>query len=297
MVRLDGPEIPDVPGFDHPFDRIDVGHGEMAVVDVGEGPETFLCLHGEPTWGYLYRKMVPGLAEIGRVVVPDFLGFGRSDRFDDPDAYSYDMHLESLLGLVEALDLTDVTLVGQDWGGVLGLRAATVDLPDRFARIVAMNTFVPDGTQSMPEEWHAFREMVEAVGTELSVRMLIEAGTARDVDEAALEAYEAPFPAPEHKWGAVRWPGLVPTEPDDPGAASQAKAKEALKAWDKPFLVCFGDSDPITGAAAPVLRKMVPTADREPETWIDDAGHFLQEDGGEQIAEEIRAFVERRPLD
>lgn len=298
MTRLAPPDLEDVPGFDVPWDRVDAGPGEIAYADVpGDGPETFLCLHGEPTWSFLYRKMVPGLADQGRVVAPDFLGFGRSTRFDDPDAYTYDLHLESLLSFIEALDLTDVTLVCQDWGGVLGLRAAAVDLPDRFARIVAMNTFTPDGTQEMPDEWVAFRDMVQAVGNELSVSMLIEAGTARPVPDEVLAAYEAPFPEPDHKWGAVRWPAMVPTSPDDPGAKETGQAKEALKSYDKPFLVCFGDSDPITGPAAPVLRKMVPTADREPETWIDDAGHFLQEDAGEAIAGEIQAFVERRPLE
>lgn len=292
-------------GYPHAPSFVEAGPdgARMAYVDVppsgdgaGRGDETFLLLHGEPTWGFEWRALVPPLAERGRVVVPDAIGFGRSDKFDAGDPYTYAMHLAAWNAFVEALDLSDATLVGRDWGGVLGLRLATVDQPDRFARIVATNTFVTDGTQEMPDLWHTFHDMIEGVGTDLDVRRLVEAGTVTDLPQKVLDAYDAPFPTPDHKWGAVRFPLIVPVEPDMDGAQSQREAKEALKAYDKPFLCAFAAMDPITRPAGKVLRKMVPTAQDEPETWIPDAGHFLQEDNAEGLTEAILGFVDRHPL-
>lgn len=300
MTIITTPEerFEDLPGFDHEPQRVAVDDDlEMAYVDVaGDGPETFLLLHGEPTWSFLYRKMIPTLAERGRVVAPDYIGFGRSDKFADRQDYSYDMFLRTTQRFVEKLDLTDATLVGQDWGGLVGLRTAAVDMPDRFARIVAANTMFADGTQEMPQEWLDFASFVEEQAPDLPIGFLVDGGCYHDLDDDVWAAYEAPFPTPEHKAGAVEFPFLVPRDPDDPGAESQRETKEALKAWEKPFFTAFAEGDPIMRDAMPVLRKMVPTADREPETWIPEAGHFIQEDAGEVLAREIVDFVDRRPL-
>ncbi len=303
MEPLRTPEehFEDLPGYPWEANYVEVEDGvEMAYVDVpSEDPdseEVFLCLHGEPTWSYLYRKMIPVLQQRGRVVAPDFIGFGRSDKLPNREDYTYDRHLASLQALIEELDLTQVTLVCQDWGGVLGLRTALVDQPDRFARIVAMNTFTADGSHGMNEEWHRFHDFVEAQAPDLPIGFLVDAGCATELPEDVWAAYEAPFPTPEYKAGAVEFPLIVPLTPDDPGAASQREATEALATWEEPFFTVFGRKDPITRDAFHVLRKMVPTASEEPETWIDDAGHFIQEDAGEEVAEHILAFVDRNPL-
>ncbi|PSP87205.1 alpha/beta hydrolase [Halobacteriales archaeon QS_4_69_34] len=280
---------------------VDVGHesgGDGAAADEGVGDsgtddsgETFLCLHGEPTWGFLYRKMIPTLAEAGRVVVPDFLGFGRSDKYTERDEYSFETHYEALAAFVEALELTNVTLVCQDWGGILGLTYAA-DEPDRFARLVPMNTGVPSGDQEMPEEWEQFREFVEGV-EELPIRMLIQNTTATDLADAELAAYEAPFHTEAAKAGAREWPDMVPREDGGDGAEMTRAAAERLGEWTKPALVLFADSDPITRPNRDPLRELIPTASEQPDTWVEGAMHFLQEDAGEDIAEGIVAFVER----
>ena len=285
----------DIPGYDYPHEKVPVTEdgAEMAYVDVeGDGEETFLLMHGEPTWGFLYRKMIPILSEYGRVIVPDMLGLGRSDKYTDPDAYSFDLHYESFETLLfEELNLSEVTLVCQDWGGILGLGLAGHN-PERFARIVAMNTGVPDGTQEMSDAWHQFADFVENV-EELPIGMLIQNATAGELSEEVVAAYEAPFPTEESKACARVLPFLIPHSPDDEGADTMQAAKQRLSEWEKPAFVLFSDSDPITRNARDPLRELIPTASEQPDTWIEGAMHFLQEDSGEEIAEEIAAFVER----
>jgi haloalkane dehalogenase len=287
----------DLPDYDYEprYVQIDAPENpEMAYVDTapdGDTEETFLCLHGEPTWGFLYRKMIPTLAECGRVVVPDFLGFGRSDKYTDREAYDYDRHYDSLVQFVDTLDLRNVTLVCQDWGGILGLPVA-VNNPDRFARLVPMNTDCPTGDQEMAEAWYEFRDFVERV-EELPIGMLIENATATELSEAVLAAYEAPFPAEELKAGAREWPDMVPRTDGGDGAEITSDAREKLGDWDKPAFVLFADSDPITGGARDPLRELIPTASEQPDVWIEGAMHFLQEDAGAEIATEIVDFVDR----
>lgn len=285
----------DIPGYDYPHEKVPVTEdgAEMAYVDVeGDGEETFLLMHGEPTWGFLYRKMIPILSEYGRVIVPDMLGLGRSDKYTDPDVYSFDLHYESFETLLfEELNLSEVTLVCQDWGGILGLGLAGHN-PERFARIVAMNTGVPDGTQEMSDAWHQFADFVENV-EELPIGMLIQNATAGELSEEVVAAYEAPFPTEESKACARVLPFLIPHSPDDEGADTMQAAKQRLSEWEKPAFVLFSDSDPITRNARDPLRELIPTASEQPDTWIEGAMHFLQEDSGEEIAEEIAAFVER----
>ncbi|WP_178917418.1 haloalkane dehalogenase [Natronomonas gomsonensis] len=285
----------DVPDYEYPHEKVPVTDdgAEMAYVDVeGDGDETFLLMHGEPTWGFLYRKMIPTLSEHGRVIVPDMLGLGRSDKYTDPDAYSFDLHYDAFETLLfEELDLSDVTLVCQDWGGILGLALAGHN-PERFARLVAMNTGVPDGTQEMSDAWHQFADFVENV-EELPIGMLIQNATAEELSEEVIAAYEAPFPTEESKACARVLPFLIPHSPDDEGADTMQAAKQRLSEWEKPAFVLFSDSDPITRNARDPLRELIPTASEQPDTWIEGAMHFLQEDKGEEIADEIAAFVER----
>ena len=282
-----------------PADGGDEPNPRMAYVDVeptegdeseGDG-ETFLCLHGEPTWGFLYRKMIPELGQRGRVVVPDLLGFGRSDKYDRREAYDYETHYEALAGLVEALDLEHVTLVCQDWGGILGLPYATRN-EERFSRLVPMNTGVPSGDQEMPEAWEEFRAFVERVD-ELPVGMLIQNATATDLSEEVIAAYEAPFHTESAKAGAYEFPDMVPRKGGGDGAAYTRAAAERLKEWEKPAFILFADSDPITRPNRDPLRELIPTASEQPDVWVEGAMHFLQEDAGESIAEEIVAFVDR----
>jgi haloalkane dehalogenase len=301
MARISTPRerFDDLPGYD--YDRHTVGVGddlEMAYVDVAgttdgadRADETFLCLHGEPTWSYLYRKMIPILAERGRVVAPDFVGFGRSEKLTEREEYSYDLHYETLADFVETLDLEGITLVCQDWGGILGLPYATEN-PERFARLVPMNTGVPSGRQEMPEAWEEFRAFVERAD-ELPVGMLIQNATARDLPAEVLAAYEAPFHTEEAKAGAREWPDMVPREGGGDGAERTRAAAERLSEWEKPAFVLFSDSDPITKDNRDPLRDLIPTASEQPDVWVEGAMHFLQEDAGESIAERIVSFVDR----
>jgi len=294
MARTTTPDarFDDLPGYEYERHTVTVGDGlEMAYVDEGSGEETFLCLHGEPTWSYLYRKMIPGLSDRGRVLAPDFIGFGRSEKYTERDAYSFRMHYETLTDFVETLDLRDVTLVCQDWGGILGLTYAGHE-PDRFARLVPMNTGIPSGTQEMPPEWEAVRAFVERV-EELPIGLLVQNATATDLPDAVVDAYEAPFHTEESKAGAREWPGMVPRKGGGDGAELTRAAASRLGEWEKPAFVLFSDSDPITKGNRDPLREHLPTASRQPDTWVEGAMHFLQEDSGEEVAEEIVSFVDR----
>ncbi len=288
-----------VPDYDYEPRSVTVdapGDPEMATVDAGrdDGGETFLCLHGEPTWGFLYRKMIPTLAERGRVVVPDFIGFGRSDKYTERDEYSYRLHYDALEQFVETLDLRGITLVCQDWGGLLGLPVA-VNNPDRFARLVPMNTGCPTGEDEMADAWYEFRDFVESVD-ELPISMLIDNGCATDLSDEVLAAYDAPFPDEALKAGAREWPDMVPRADGGDGAEITSAARAKLGEWDKPAFVLFADSDPITSGGRDPLRELISTASEQPDIWIDGAAHFLQEDAGEEIAEEIVDFVDRTPV-
>ncbi|MFC4407305.1 haloalkane dehalogenase [Haloarchaeobius iranensis] len=291
LVRTPEARFEGLPGYDYDAEYVSVGEPEMAYVDEGDGEETFLCLHGEPTYSYLYRKMVPPLAEQGRVLAPDFVGFGRSEKYTDEDAYSFDRHFDWLVTFLEELDLDGLTLVCQDWGGILGL-AAAAHHPERFDRIVPMNTGIPDGTQEMPEVWHQFREMVETAD-HLDVAPLVEAGCATELPEPVLDGYRAPFHTEAVKASVRTWPGMVPLSPDDEGAAVMRATRERLADWEKPAFVLFSDSDPITRPSRDPLREFLPTAGEQPDVWVEGAGHFLQEDAGEAVAEHIAGFVDR----
>ncbi len=264
----------------------------MAYVDAGprDGPVALL-LHGEPSWSFLYRHVVRVLVGRGiRCVVPDLVGFGRSDKPLLQDDYTYARLVEWTRELVaDQLDLRDVTLVGQDWGGLIGLRLVA-EHPDRFSSVVAANTGLPTGDFDMPAIWWQFRRAVEAAET-LDIGRLVAAGCARPMSDDVRAAYDAPFPEERAKAGPRAMPGLVPIRPDDPASDDNRAAWAVLTTSSVPFLLAFSDSDPITGAMAPVLRKLLPGTRGLDHPTIRNAGHFLQEDAGEDLGLVIADFM------
>jgi haloalkane dehalogenase len=256
-------------------------------VDEGEG-DPVLLLHGEPTWGFLYRRLVPILGAVARVVVPDYFGFGRSDKPLRIEDYSFDFHSRSIERLVDELELSRLTIVVHDWGGPIGIRFA-VERPELVDRLVLLNTGIGAGRAPSPE-WLRFRELVRRVGDDLVASRLIALSLVGSRDEAMLAGYDAPFPAPEAKAGMLAFPELVPTELDHPSAAPMLRVREALGEWRKPALVLFSDSDPIFSPAhAERLAARIPGSG--PAEIVAGAGHFLQEDKGEEIAARIVRFL------
>jgi len=285
-----------LPGFAYPAQYADAGGVRLAWVEAGPpGGEPVLLLHGEPSWSFLYRTVMAVLADAGlRAIAVDLAGFGRSDKPADIGDHSYARHVEWIRALAfDRLDLRGVTLVGQDWGGLIGLRLAA-EHPGRFARIVAANTGLPTGDQPMPDVWLRFRDVVRTA-PELSVSRLVQSGCQTRLSPQVLAAYDAPFPDASFMAGPRAMPGLVPTAPDDPASAANRAAWQRLSAWDKPFLVAFSDRDPITGAMAPVLERTVPGAAGIDHPVITGAGHFLQEDAGEELGTVITDFIRSHP--
>jgi haloalkane dehalogenase len=281
-----------LPGFAYPPCYADVGGLRMAYVAAGpDDGEPVLLLHGEPSWSFLYRKVMPVLAAAGlRAIAADLVGFGRSDKPAEVSDHSYARHVEWVRAFAfDALGLSGVTLVGQDWGGLIGLRLVA-EHPDRFARVVAANTGLPTGDQPMPEVWLRFREVVRTA-PQLDISRLVQAGCQSTLPGEVVAAYQAPFPDESFKAGPRAMPSLVPTSPGDPASAANRAAWERLCAWQKPFLVAFSDRDPITGAMAPILRRAVPGAAGLDHPVIDGAGHFLQEDAGERLGTVIAGFI------
>lgn len=299
LLRTPEGRFDDLPAFPYPprYAEVPDGTGQsglrMAYVTDGpaDGP-VVLLLHGEPSWSFLYRSMLPVLARAGlRVIAPDLPGFGRSDKPAEAADHSYARHVEWMRSFAfDALDLRDATLVGQDWGGLIGLRLVA-EHPDRFAAVVAANTGLPTGDRDMPEIWWSFRRAVERAPV-LDIGRFVQSGCRRMLTPAERAAYDAPFPDEAYKAGPRAMPLLVPTRPDDPATEANRAAWEVLARWDKPFLCAFSDGDPITGGMAPVLRKTVPGAAGRDHPVIADAGHFLQEDAGERLASEVVRFLQ-----
>ena len=258
----------------------------MHYVDEGAG-DPVLLLHGEPTWGFLYRRMIPTLSKAGRVIAPDLFGFGRSDKPRALEDYSYDSHYRSLERFTLELDLARLTLVVHDWGGPTGLRLA-VSHPDRVEWLVILNTGVGVGAPS--EQWLRFRELVRAVGPDFTASRLVQVSCVTELDDDAVRGYDAPFPVAEAKAGPLAFPELVPTEREHPSAAAMLEVRDALSRWEKPALVLFSDSDRVFSPAhAEHLAAHIPGA--LPAEIVAGAGHFLQEDKGEEIAQRIVRFL------
>lgn len=259
----------------------------LAYLDEGEGRPVVL-FHGEPTWSYLWRKVIPPLVEAGyRCVAPDYAGFGRSDKPTDLAWYSYDRHVELVEPLVEELDLRDAVAVVHDWGGPIGLRCA-VEQPDRFAAIVAMDTGLFTGEQPMSEAWQAFRAFVERT-EDLPVSMLVRNACARGMADEVAAAYDAPFPTPASKAGARAFPLILPTSPAMPGAAAGRRVLEALRADRRPKLCLWADSDPVIPPA--VGERFAAAIGADPPVIVENASHFLQEDAGAEIGARIAAWL------
>lgn len=294
VIRTPDERFQNLPDYPFPPHYVEVNGLRMHYVDEGAGDNIILCLHGEPSWSFLYRHMIPPLAAHHRVIAPDLIGFGRSDKFTEIEEYSYHMHYGMVKGFVEALDLRNITLVCQDWGGILGLPLAT-EQPERFARLVIMNTGLTTGDLPMSAGFMQWRDFAARVGRSLMVDKLFELSIVRDAHKTPeiLAAYEAPFPDETYKAGAAAFPLLIPLNVDDPGAAEQREAREQLRNWYKPALVMFSDSDPVTSGADRFFRKLIPSASEHPEITIKGAGHFLQEEGGPEIARHILDFIAR----
>jgi haloalkane dehalogenase len=287
----DIPEFPYAPRY---ADVADGDGGQLRVAWVQDGPDDadpVLMLHGEPSWSFLYRKMIPVLVAAGyRVICPDLVGFGRSDKPACREDHTYARHVEWMRALAfDVLDLRRVTLVGQDWGGLIGLRLAA-EHPERFSRLVVANTGLPTGDQPMPEIWWRFREAIQGKPS-LDIGGFVQSGCRRPLSDAVRAAYNAPFHDDTYCAGPRAMPGLVPTSPDDPATPANRSAWQKLCASPTPMLVAFSDGDPITGAMAPIFKREMRGAQGIAHPVVRDAGHFLQEDAGEELANYIVEFL------
>jgi haloalkane dehalogenase len=290
-LRTPDSRFANLPGY--PFQPHYTEVDGLRIHYVDEGPSSappILCLHGEPSWSYLYRKMIPVFAAAGfRAIAPDLVGFGRSDKPARREDYTYQRHVDWMKGLLAAIDLREATLVCQDWGGLIGLRLVAEE-PDRFVAVAAANTFLPAGDEPASEAFLAWQKFSQET-PEFPVGGIVAMGSATEIPPAVVAAYDAPFPEERFKAGARQFPLLVPIRADDPASAANRRAWERLCEWRKPFLTAFSDSDPITRGADVILRERIPGTAGQPHTTIVGAGHFLQEDKGEELA---RVIVEWR---
>jgi haloalkane dehalogenase len=287
IFRTPDERFENLPGYSFEPHYTELDGLRLHHVDEGEG-EPIVCFHGEPTWAYLYRKMIPPLTAAGyRVICPDYAGFGRSDKPTELGWYTYDGHVERVTRQLESLDVQGVTAVVQDWGGPIGLRWA-VENADRVARLVILNTGLFTGRVS--KGFMAWRDFAER-NPDLPVGFVISGATATDVPEDVVAAYDAPFPTPESKAGAAQFPLIVPISDDSPGADEMRAVMDELSRWDKPVLVAFSDGDPVFPfpRAGEAFTSLIPTAGEQ--VRIEGASHFLQEDAGERIADEMIRFM------
>jgi haloalkane dehalogenase len=302
VVRTPDERFAGLPGYAFAPHYVEVPDGEggsLRVHYVDEGPrdaaETLLLLHGEPSWSFLYRTMIPPLAAAGhRVVAPDLVGFGRSDKPASRADYTYARHVEWMrAALLDGLGLDAITLVGQDWGGLVGLRLVA-EHPDRVRRVVAANTALPTGDAPPGEAFLAWQRFSQEVPA-LPVGRIVDGGCTSELAPEVIAAYDAPFPDESFKEGARQFPVLVPTAPDDPAAEANRRAWETLRTFEKPFLCAFSDGDPITRGADATFLAQVPGTRGQAHPTITGGGHFLQEDRGAALAAAVLAFLAANP--
>ncbi len=296
VLRTPDERFADLPGYPFPPHYRDVAADDGTVLRVhhlDEGPVSgpvVLLLHGEPSWSYLYRTMIPVLAEAGlRVIAPDLVGFGRSDKPGEQSDYTYARHVEWMWQLIAGVGVDDITLFAQDWGGLIGLRLVA-EHPERFARVMIANTGLPDGQHRMSDAWYQFRDYTQKVA-ELEIGGLVAGGCASRPPADVVTAYDAPFPDEASKAGARAFPLLIPVTADDPGAIANRTAWEALRHWTKPFLCAFSDGDPITRGGDRPFLNLVPGAEGQAHTTVEGGGHFLQEDKGPEVARLLVRFI------
>ena len=292
FLRTPDERFENLPDYDFEPHYININGARMHYVDTQDGSETLLMLHGEPSWSFLYRHMINALKDSYRCIAPDLFGFGRSDKPTEISDHTFDFHYASLEAFITELDLRDITIIVQDWGGILGLPLA-IEHEDRIKRLVIMNTGLATGDIDMGEGFMRWQAFARKLGTRLAAGQVIKQTMQNGVSDDVIAAYDAPFPDRSYRAGVAAMPLIVPTTVDMPGAAKHRKVRERLKNWDKPALILFSDKDPITSAAAPFFYKMIPTAQEQPQATIEGAGHFLQEEAGTEIATHIRAFIER----
>ena len=297
-LRTPDERFENLPGY--PFDPkyIEVPDGEdgqLRIHYVDEGPRDaapVLLMHGEPSWSYLYRKMIPIIVDAGyRAVAPDLAGFGRSDKPADRNDYTYQRHVDWMQAWLDKMDLNSITLVCQDWGGLIGLRLVANN-PDRFARVVAANTGLPTGDHKATEAFLNWRKFSQET-PDFDVGFILQGATQTELSDEVVAAYRAPFPDDTYKEGARIFPSLVPISPDDPAAPANRKAWEVFSVFEKPFLTAFSDHDPVTAGGDKVLQKLIPGARGQAHTTIQGGGHFLQEDCGEEFARVVVDFITR----
>ncbi len=272
--------------------------GGLRIAHIDEGPATadpVLLMHGEPAWSFLYRKMIPVLVAAGhRVIAPDLVGFGRSDKPADAGDYSYLNHVKWMSAWLEANDLRHLTLFCQDWGSLIGLRMAA-EMPERFDRVVLGNGGLPTGATPLPRPFHVWRAFARW-SPWFPIGQIVNAGCVSKLSATEVAAYDAPFPQRRYKVAARLLPGFVPSTPDDPERANNERAWEVFKRWDKPFLTLFSSGDPITRGGEKMWQQLVPGAKGRPHTIIRQAGHFLQQDKGAEIAQAISSFIAGTPV-
>lgn len=296
VLRTPDYRFENLPGYSFQPHYVEVSAADSTMLRVhyaDEGPAdapVVLLLHGEPSWSYLYRHMIPILADAGlRAVAIDLVGFGRSDKPADRNDYSYQAHVDWTRAAIEAIGLRDITLFCQDWGGLIGLRLVA-ETPELFARVVASNTFLPIGDEKPSEAFLAWQKYSQQAPV-LKVGQIIDGATVSALPPEVIAGYDAPFPDDSFKAGARQFPTLVPTSPSDPAAPANRAAWAALGNYDKPFLCAFSDSDPVTRGGDAALASHVPGARNHPPVTIESAGHFLQEDKGDELAHLVTAFI------
>jgi len=299
FIRTPDTVFDSLPGYSFVPHYMEINGGRLHYIDEGQG-EIILCLHGEPSWSYLYRKFFPVLSKNYRVIAFDFFGFGKSDKPVSEDDCTYQFHFDALRAFVEKLDLRDITLVVQDWGGLIGLPFAA-SFPDRFKRLVIMNTGLPSGQgiRSLSELIKGFAffmwRRASAGLMKKPVGVTIQMGCKTKLPPEVKDAYSAPFPDNTYKAAARKFPHLVPTRPSDEATPYMQKARKVLGEWNKPVQIIFSDGDPITGHLDKFFNKLIPSASKNPMIKIIGAGHFLQEDKGEEIAAHIEQFIIKNP--
>ncbi|HEY5526922.1 MAG TPA: haloalkane dehalogenase [Candidatus Anoxymicrobiaceae bacterium] len=286
-------DLPSYPFEPHYLDVPDCEGGHLRIHFVDEGPaggEPVLLMHGEPSWSFLYRKMIPVFVEAGfRAIAPDLVGFGRSDKPADRRDYTYERHVSWMRSFLDGLGARDINLVCQDWGGLIGLRLVAGD-PDAFARVIASNTGLPTGDQKLSDAFTAWRDYSQQV-PDFNVGQIVQGGCKTELPPEVVAAYDAPFPEDAFKEGPRIFPSLVPISGDDPSAEANRRAWESLARFDKAFLTAFSDGDPITRGGERVFQKLVPGTKGQPHVTIAGAGHFVQEDKGEEFARIAVDFI------